>query len=301
MKIDAHLHLMEHLSSFCGSGQGRAIGGGKVKMDTGDIIQMVPDGMGDYGFGYRDAIKLMDANCVDKAVLMQSSFYTFQNDYVLEAAAAFPGRFHPVAALDPFCNKRDVILDNFINNCKFKALKFEVSEPFGLSSYHPGFQMDGPEMMPVYEVADANGLTLVFDLGGNTQSCYQIDAFDKLTKRFKNAKFIFCHLLCIRSKDQPGWEDDMRALKGENVWFDYSSLSYNIREPYPYPTSIYHAEKAANLVGSDRLIWGSDTPFVLAVDPYENLMNYLYESKVLNADQIDRMMADNAIDAYGIK
>ena len=54
------------------------------------------------------------------------------------------------------------------------------------------------------------------------------------------------------------------------------------------------------MVGADRLIWGSDTPFVLAVDPYENLMNYLYESKILKADQIDRMMADNAIDAYGI-
>lgn len=300
MVIDAHMHLIEHIATFCGKGEGRPIGSGKIRMATGEELQMVPKGMGEYSYSAESCIQLMDLQEVELSVLLQSGFYGYQNEYVMEVAKKYPGRFYPVAGLDPYCNEKIKILENFVNNWGFRALKFEISQSAGITSYHPGFQVDGPEMMEIYEIARQNDMTIAFDVGGPGQESYQIKNCRRVFDQYRDVRFVICHLLAPRMRNQPNWEEEINMLATENSWFDFAALSYNIPEAYPYPISIEHIEKVARIAGSDRLIWGSDCPFVLSHDSYDNLMSYVRHSKAFNETEIENMLSKNAIEAYKI-
>ena len=300
MMIDAHMHLIEHINTFCGKGEGRPIGSGKIRIATGEEVQLIPKGMGEYGYTGESCILLMDQHKVELSVLLQSGFYGFQNEYVMEMAKKYPGRFYPVAGLDPYCNEKTKILDNFVNNWGFRALKFEISQSAGITSYHSGFRVDGPEMLEIYEIARQNNMTIAFDVGGPGQESYQIKSWRWVFDQYKDVRFVICHLLAPRMRNQPNWEGEIKMLATENAWFDFAALSYNISEAYPYPVSIEHVERVARIAGSDRLIWGSDCPFVLSYDSYEHLMSYIRHSKAFTETEIENMLGNNAIVAYNI-
>ena len=300
MTIDAHMHLIEHIATFCGKGEGRPIGGGKIRMATGEKVQIIPKGMGEYGYSVENCIALMNQQNVELCVLLQSGFYGFQNEYAVEVTEKYPGRFYPVAGLDPYCNEKDKILDYFINTYGFRALKFEISQSAGIASYHPGFKVDDSEMQDIYEIAQQNNMTIIFDVGGPGQESYQIEGLRRVFDQYKEVRFVACHLLAPRQRNQPNWEDEIKMLSTDNAWFDFAALPFNIPEAYPYPTSIEHAEKAARIAGSDRLIWGSDCPFVLNHDSYENLMSYIKHSNIFSQAEVENLLGNNAIVAYNI-
>lgn len=301
MIVDAHMHLMEHIATFCGRGEGRPIGGGKIRFATGEVMQLIPDGMGEYGFSAESCIELMDKHNIDISVLLQSGFYGFQNEYVVEVSKKYPGRFYPVGGLDPFCKDKTDILDNLIDRLKIRALKFEISQNSGIYSYHPGFKVDGPEMQEIFERAEQNNMAIAFDIGGPDQiGSYQIQEWKRMFDKYKGIRFVVCHLLVPKMRNQPHWEEEIKMLATDNAWFDFAALPFNIREPYPFPTSIEHVEKVAKIAGTDRLLWGSDAPFVVAFQPYEELKDFICASKKFTPSDIDKMMGENARTAYQI-
>ena len=87
-------------------------------------------------------------------------------------------------------------------------------------------------------------------------------------------------------------------MNEDNVWFDFAALPYNMPEEYPFPSSIAIVEKALSIVGEDKLIWGSDCPFVLCHFSYDNLLNYITKSTNIDERQLEKMMSLNAMEAY---
>lgn len=301
MVIDAHMHLMEHLAPFCAKGEGRPIGNGKVRFATGEEVRMIPEGMGEYSYTAESCIKLMDENGIDMSVLLQSGFYGFQNEYAYEVAKRYPNRFFPVAGLDPYCQEKTKILDNFIDRLGIKALKFEMSQPCGIVSYHPDFKINGPEMQEVFERADHEHMAVAFDIGGPGQTSYQIAEWRSVIEKYCNINFIACHILVPKQLGQPGWAAELKSIAAENTWFDFAAIPYNNMQEYPYPTAAKLVERAAEIVGVDRLMWGSDTPFVLSYATYAQLHDYIKEFGIFSDADLKKMYGDNAVKAYRIK
>lgn len=301
MVIDAHMHLIEHIATFCAKGEGRPIGEGRVRMATGEEVQMIPPGMGSYGFSAESCVELMDRNGVDLSVLLQSGYYGFQNDYAAEAAGKFPGRFFPVGGLDPYCQEKERILTNLIDNLGIRALKFEMSQTCGIVSYHPDFRIDGPEMRPVFERMDREGMAVAFDVGGPGQTSYQIPQWARVMRRYPRIHFIVCHMLVPKRLGQPGWAEELESLAAENVWFDFAAIPYNNPEEYPYPTSAKLVKQAAGIVGADRLLWGSDAPYVLSYQSYPQLRDYVKEAGIFSVDELAGLFGGNALAAYRIR
>ena len=79
--LDAHCHVFEYLSSYRGEGEIRAIGGGKARWANGQIVSMMPPELGDKGFETETLVKFLKEKGVEKAVLLQGSFYGFHNEY----------------------------------------------------------------------------------------------------------------------------------------------------------------------------------------------------------------------------
>ena len=115
-KIDAHLHLAKVVAGYCRRGELRAIGGGKAQWGSGDVFQLFPTN-GDYGdenFTAEQALKIMDRNDVERAVLMNGSMYGFQNIYHEELLEKYPDRFCPSCEVDPFATNHMKALERFL-------------------------------------------------------------------------------------------------------------------------------------------------------------------------------------------
>ena len=139
--FDAHAHVFEALKGYSGKGEMTALGGGKGAWATGEICKMIPPALGEDAFTYDTAYQLLKDNDVEKAVLLQGSYYGFQNDYVSKAVNAHPDMFIGAGTFDPFAMYAEKLYDRLTHELGFRVLKFETSAGCGLMSYHDTFSV----------------------------------------------------------------------------------------------------------------------------------------------------------------
>ena len=202
-------------------------------------------------------VRSMDENTVDRSVVFgfpwrNAELRARHNQYVLEAAAGFPGRLSPMACLDllsPACpleaekmisagarglgelavysagENMDCVIDNFKQIgalCRQKdiALLVHANEPIGHE--YPGKAPYGLDFY--YAIAKAAaGATLIFAHWGGGL------IFFELLKKQAPAEFA-------------------------NIFYDTAA------SPYVYKPEIYSA--AARAVGPGRILFGSDYPLL---------------------------------------
>lgn len=297
--IDAHAHVAQYIAGFTSRGELRAVGGGKAQYATGEIFQMFPPEMGDTGVSPEALLKVMDENGVEKAVLLQGNYLGFQNEYTYEAIKKYPLRFTGAATYDPFCVKAEELKRHLFNELGFKAVKFELSNGSGLMANRPPFSLDGEIMNGCFEHARNNGLTVVLDIGRPRNACWQPDALSSAVKRFPQVTFVVCHLFAPQREDNGLLKDTLQKFVAENVYFDISSLAHNQQpEVYPYPTAVKHLKTAKQIVGADRLMFGTDMPMNLARDSYAHLKDYIVEGGVFTEKELSDVFYNIAEKIY---
>ncbi|NLM10552.1 MAG: amidohydrolase [Clostridiaceae bacterium] len=297
--IDAHVHVIQNIAGFGAKGELRAIGNGQAMWSTGDIINLIPPELGEDSVTYEAVVKFMDENNIEKAVLLQGSFYGFQNHYTYQAIQKYPERFTGAATYDPFCLERDAIRDNLFNKLGFKIVKFEVSTGSGLMSYHGKVDLSGDVMDEVFSDANERNLVFVIDIGRAESLSFQVDNLRKMISRYPDMKFVVCHLLAPRPQDEAVMTEGIRKLNLPNVWFDLAAMPSNVRpEKYPYPTAQHFLKIAKGIVGADRLIFGSDVPSVLTRDSYSNLVNFIMLSDLFPESEKEKIFYKNAEEVY---
>lgn len=297
--IDAHVHVIERIAGFGQRGELRPIGLGKARWATGEEITLIPPLLGDREFTGETLVKLLDENHIEKAVLLQGSFYGFQNEYTYEVAKKYPDRFIAACTLDPFCLQADVLLDHFLCDMKFPIVKFETSSGGGLMGYHKPFAIDGDVFSSIFEKTASLGQTLVLDIGSPGMSSFQPDAIANIARKFPQMKIVVCHLLAPTLSDAAALEQGLRILKLENVWLDLAAVPWNVApEKYPYETGRGFIRMAKDIVGSEKLIWGSDVPSPLTRDQYSHLIDYITTSGIFTENELEDVLYNNACVAY---
>ncbi len=299
-KIDAHIHICENLNGFGSRGELRCIGGGFVQYADGSSFQMFPKELGETGVSPEAVLKVMDKAGVEKAVILQGNFIGPQNLYTWDAMQKYPERFTGAACYDPFCRKSEDVRRHLFEDLGFRFVKFEVSDGSGLMSYHREFALDGELMEEAYDYAEQLGLTVVVDIGRRGSCCWQPHALAKAVEKHPQLQFVVCHLLAPQGRGyESEWREAMMALNKENVVFDLASLPSNQKpEQYPYPTAVWFVREALDMLGSDRLMWGSDLPSNLCRDTYEHLYDYLLESPQFTDKEKEEIMWKTAERIY---
>lgn len=297
--IDAHAHVAQYVAGFTSRGELRAVGGGKAQYSTGEIFQLFPSEMGGVGVTPEALVKVMDANGVEKAVLLQGNWFGFQNQYTYEAVKKYPDRFVGAATYDPFCINIKEIRKRLFDDLGFKIVKFELSTGSGLMANRPPVDLDGEVMNGCYVHAAEKSLTVVLDIGRPNNSCWQVDAVASVAKKYPQLTFVICHLLAPQIGDNELLKKSLKKLIAPNIYFDYAALALNQKpEIYPYPTAALHLKTAKEIVGADRLMFGSDMPSALAKDSYENLKNYVIESGVFSKKELEDIFYNTALRIY---
>ncbi len=299
-KIDAHLHVAEVLAGYCRRGELRAVGGGKAMWGNGEVFQLIPPEYGDcWNFTAEQALEIMDQNDVERAVLMQGSMYGFQNQYHYRILQKYPDRFCPSCTVDPYMTNHMDTMKYYLEELGFHLVKFEVSSGGGLMGCHDPFDLAGDRMMEIYKLIEKNHGVVALDVGDLTMPSHQPAALAKVADACPGLKMVICHLLAPMEDRMDEWRESLHLLKKENVWFDFAALpKITETDSYPYPKVHQILSEAKDILGADRLLWGTDAPFAATLDTYEHLTDYLVKQEIFSEEEIEDFYYNNAYKVY---
>ena len=90
------------------------------------------------------------------------------------------------------------------------------------------------------------------------------------------------------------------ARAGKNVMVESGGITwlYNA-EFYPYPSAIRSIKEAADWVGMDKLMWGSDYPRTITAITYKMSYDFVEKSTELTADEKRLFLGENAKKFFG--
>ena len=292
--IDSHVHLVQYIAGTGAGGELRSCGNGDAVYASGEIVpQMIPAQFGGEQVTAEQVLAIMDENQVEKAVLLQGNYYGFQNLYTYDAVKRYPDRFAGAASYDPFSRKKDQICRHLFEELGFKIVKFEVSTGSGLMSNHHTLPLDGDIMEEAYSYADEKGLVFVIDIGKCGSESWQVEALRRSVLGHPGLKFVVCHLLAASMAQEEELKRGLGLLSLPNVWFDLASVPHNCGpDQYPYENARSYLKLGKEIVGADRMMFGTDLPSALKKETYENYVNYIAKSDVFTVKEKQMVFYD---------
>lgn len=291
MIIDAHAHIYEILKGYGAKGEFRPLGRGRGIWATGLVERFFPEEYGDTGFHAETLVHIMNENDVDHAILLQGGNYGFHNDYLAESAAKYPEKLTAVGAIDPYALYADKIFDNLIERYRFKALKFEISSEWGLSGFHRDLKLTDEAFCSLLEKADALGLTVAIDMGTMAMSSFDFEGFKTIVERYRNVLFVMTHCFFPNNDGKNEMRIEFaKSLTGDNFVMDFANLSLETQADY--------LRSLKNVIGAERMLWGTDIPGVLCRFTYRQLIERVEASGIFTKTELPLVMGENAKRVY---
>ena len=122
----------------------------------------------------------------------------------------------------------------------------------------------------------------------------QIDNLVESIKKYPNMKFVVCHLTAPQKDQMDLLKENMNKLKLDNVYFDIASLPNNTKEEYPFPLAQEYIKEAINIVGSDKILWGTDFPYAMMNYSYLESYKYIEDSNLFTQEEKENIFYNNA-------
>lgn len=304
-KIDAHIHLVEAIAGFNGKGRLNALGNGYAIWDDGDLIKLIPDGYGDKDFATEALLKFMDAHEVDKAVILQGHLNGYQNYATHLAIKRYPERFTGAFAVDPFAKNALQIVQRYVEQLGFRAIKFEISQGGGIHGYRgeaTPFRLDSdPRINRILTyLLDYPGFVVTIDYGNWDQISHQPAAVANLARVYPSLDFVVCHLSFPHIDNTNRLRAELTMWKDlDNVYTDISAIQ-DIDSPdsFPFPKSQHNVRIAKEILGAKRIIWGTDSPWSATFNTYEELATWLEHTDIFTPEELEDVMYNNAERVY---
>lgn len=295
--IDTHMHLIDCVAGINSKGELRAIGNGKAIYSNGEIINIIPDYLGDKNVTAESLIKLMDKYNVEKGVLLQGNYLGYQNYASLIASIKYPNRFITSFSFDPFYRNVDSIIDFYLKN-NVKIIKLELSQTSGILSNHY-IKLDDERLIKIYELAKNNNLILTLDIGRPNSDSYDINTLSRIIKNYPTVKFVICHLTAPQINDFEILKNNLKLLNYDNCYFDIASLHSNVKpEEYPFPTALKYIRYAIDYLGVHKLMFGSDVPSAATRLSYDKMISYIKDSNMFSEYELECLFYNNALEVY---
>jgi len=306
MIIDAHAHIMLAVNGQTATGATTSLSWGRVRWGD-ETIQLLPPFNETTSFSAETLLAQMDWAGVERAVLLQGPFYGQANAYVASAVKRWPDRFLGAFAPDP----RDRDLRRQFQQCVdeygLHALKFELTETTGLTGRYPDLDIDSAEFHWIYEEAQRRNLVVAFDLGKPGSASYQSDNIAAVARRYPALNIVIAHLgqppIARPDEDalNAAWAKQILLGRLPNVYFDTSALPAYAPDydEYPYVLAQDYIRRAVDLIGADKIMWGTDAPGLLTSGSYRQLLNMIrVHCDFLSAEQKAQILGSNAARVY---
>jgi len=280
--IDAHSHLWLKQDTTVDGQQICQLESNRSRsLFFGEERQMLPPFMIDGKNSAEVFLSNMDYAQVGAAVVVQEVIDGNQNDYLIKVQQQYPDRF--------FCMGMAWNLDEAKVVCEagLKGIAF------------PGHRMHAPlqTLMPIFKMMEEKGMVLSMCLGEDEKQIAEMAEVIQECPRLKVAIGHFGMVTTPAFKSQV-----MLARCGEDVMVESGGITwlYN-SEFYPYPSAVRSIKEAADWVGMDRLMWGSDYPRTITAITYKMSYDFIVKTKELSEQDKAKFLGENAIQFYGFK
>ena len=307
MLIDSHVHIFPEVRGYGPKGQTRSAGYGRIDSGDGIPAYVLPVVNEHTSHTLQMLLHNMERCGVDKAVLILCPCYGDWSDYVLDACRTYPDRFVGSAFFDPWREDAKAYYEKNLHGSLWPNIKIEFSQASGLCGVYPGADLDAPELRWMWDAMEQERKTVSFDLGEPGHRSYQTQQIRSIARRHPGLRLVLCHMgqpSPAAERDPELWSaflEQIRLGQLDNVWFDISALPFHVQseEDYPYPSTKRYFDLALSIVGPEKLLWGTDIPWLLGTATYSQLVAHgrmLVES--LSPGAQARILAENALEVY---
>ena len=278
--IDAHSHLWLRQEAVVDGQPIRALPGGRA-LFFGEERQMLPPFLIDGCNSAEVFLSNMDYAQVGAAVVVQEIIDGNQDAYLQEVQAAYPERFLCCAMLD---------ID-----------RGGLTVPDGWrAAAIPGHRMrralDSPEMMVAFKELERRGIILSMCLADDAR---QIAQFATVIRECPQLKVAIGHFGLARSEH---WLEQVRLARAENVRIESGGITWLYNDEfYPFPSAVRAIRRAADEVGMDKLMWGSDYPRTITAITYRMSCDFILKSPELSPEDKAAFLGGNARSFYGFR
>ena len=285
--IDAHSHLWLQQDTQVEGKPIRSLKNGR-SIFLGEEVQMLPPFMVDSVNSAEVFLSNMDYAQVSAAVVVQEVIDGCQNEYLTEVQRQYPDRF---LCMGMAWNKEET---QAVIDAGLKGIAY------------PGHRMKEPltDLMPVFKLMEEHGMVLSMCLADDER---QTAEMEEIIQECPQLRIAIGHFGMANPPVTPPWEDErwrneILLARHPNVRIESGGITwlYNA-EFYPYPSAIRAFREAADLVGMEKLMWGSDYPRTITAITYRMSYDFILKSSELSDNDKQLLLGENARRFYGFE
>ena len=288
--IDAHCHLWLRQETVVDGKEIRPLPNGR-SLFMGKEVQMLPPFLIDGVNSAEVLLSNMDYAQVSAAVVTQEFIDGLQNDYLEDVAHRFPERFFVFGMCEfrrpGFLPEAKALIDRGFWGIKIPAARLLLSTGRVL--------LTGPEMMAMFHEMEEHGLILHVELA---DGALQVPEIEEIIAECPRLKVLVGHFGMVT---RPGWMEQIRLARHPNVYVESGGITWLFNDEfYPFPSAVRAIREAADEVGIDKLMWGSDYPRTITAITYKMSYDFITKSRgVLTGEEKEKFLGRNAQRFFG--
>ena len=287
--IDAHSHLWLKQDAVWNGMRVKTLENGRSFFLT-EERQMVPPFMIDGKNSAEVFLSNMDYAQVGGAVVVQELIDGLQNDYLETVMRKYPERFFVCGMCDYFAGH---ILEQ-ANALKDRGFKGIAVPGHRLLTYSQRIALNSDEMMAMFHMMEDNGMVLSLCLAeGDTQ----LGEINEVIAECPDLKIAIGHFGMVTV---PGWKDQIMLARHPKVMIESGGITWLFNsEFYPFNGAVKAIREAIDMVGAEKLMWGSDYPRTITAITYRMSYDFVCKSTLLDEKEKRLFLGENAKAFYG--
>lgn len=288
--IDAHAHLWLQQYAEVGGKRVRQLQNGRADF-LGEERQMLPPFMIDGINSAEVFLSNMDYAQVSAAVVTQEFIDGNQNAYLEDVQQRYPDRFL-------CCGMCHYLSPGFLKEAEsliekgFKALAI----PAHRLPLEEGNRMwlNSGEMLEMFRLMEKKGIILSITLAPGDLQVKEMEEVIAMCPDLKIAIGHFGMVTC------DGWQEQIKLARHKNVMIESGGITWLFNsEFYPFKGAVEAIREAADLVGMEKLMWGSDYPRTITAITYRMSYDFILKSDLLSDAEKRAFLGENAKSFYG--
>ena len=274
MIIDAHAHLWKKQQGMVGGKPVYDIGGGRSDFG-GEIRQMMPAYMTDGENTAERFLANMDYAGVSGAVITQEYIDGNQDEYLL-------GIRSDRIKICSLYEERDMGDMSGFDGIKICAGR--LADKNLLNHIEP------------FRFADERGMFISIDLADGDEQTKELQA---IIDMFPKLRIAIGHFGMVTREN---WLEQIKLAKNENVYIESGGITWLFNsEFYPFKGAVEAIKQAAELVGFNKLMWGSDYPRTMTAITYKMSFDFIEKTDMISEIDKALFLGKNAEAFYGFK
>lgn len=244
---------------------------------------------------------------VDVAVLQNARLYGRLNDDFASAMKANPGKLIGLADVVEAEAQTEAERARLTHAVRDLGLRGVYYANRGLIACHYRHGFDDPRFDPYWETVRALGIPVFWEIQGvpmPTPAAYlaQIDCLNRWCDRYPEIPCVLTHGIAPDHLSGNLPDPIAALLSKEQMTIEILyPIHWGRQHEYPYPELRPVLKRLYDLVGPERLAWGSDMPNVERNCTYQQSLDYLRHglAGIATAREMDAILGGNALRVLG--